>query len=73
MKKVLDIHGMTCYHCKMHVTKALLDVPGVTSASVHLEQRKADVEFDGDVPDDALKQAVADAGYTVTGITKGKR
>ena len=65
MKKTLSIEGMMCAHCAAHVEKALNALPGVT-ATVDLTGSSAVVT--GDVSDEALKKAVADAGYTVTDI-----
>ena len=65
MKKTLSIEGMMCAHCAAHVEKALNALPGVTAA-VDLAGSSAVVT--GEVSDEALKKAVADAGYTVTDI-----
>ena len=65
MKKTLSIEGMMCAHCAAHVEKALNALPGVTAA-VDLAGSSAVVT--GDVSDETLKKAVADAGYTVTDI-----
>lgn len=65
MKKTLSIEGMMCAHCAAHVEKALNALPGVTAA-VDLAGSSALVT--GDVSDETLKKAVADAGYTVTDI-----
>lgn len=69
MKKVLSIEGMTCGNCKRHVTEALQEVAGVKSATVDLAKKSAVVESDAPVADDLLKNAVSEAGYTVTGIS----
>ena len=65
MKKTLTIEGMMCAHCAAHVEKALNALPGVT-AQVDLDGKTAVVT--GSAGDEALKQAVADAGYQVTDI-----
>lgn len=65
MQKTLTIEGMMCAHCAAHVEKALNALPGVT-AVVDLAAKTAVVT--GDAGDDALKKAVADAGYQVTDI-----
>ena len=65
MKKTLTIEGMMCAHCAAHVEKALNALPGVT-AQVDLAGKTAVVT--GSAGDEALKQAVADAGYQVTDI-----
>ncbi len=66
MKKTISIEGMMCQHCVAHVSKALTAVPGVESVEVSLENNCAVVT--GSVEDNALAQAVADAGYEVKGI-----
>ena len=65
MEKKVTIEGMMCQHCAAHVTKALNALPGVT-AVVDLDSKSAVVT--GDVSDDAIRAAVEDAGYQVTGI-----
>ena len=65
MQKTLTIEGMMCAHCAAHVEKALNALPGVT-AVVDLAVKTAVVT--GDAGDEALKKAVADAGYQVTDI-----
>ena len=65
MQRTLTIEGMMCAHCAAHVEKALNALPGVT-AVVDLAAKTAVVT--GDAGDEALKKAVADAGYQVTDI-----
>jgi copper chaperone CopZ len=67
MRKLLKIEGMSCGHCVMHVQSALEDVQGVKSAKVDLLERSAMVEGE-DLIDQALRAAVADAGYKVVSI-----
>ena len=68
MKKQLSVEGMMCQNCVKHVTKALTGVEGVSDVRVSLEEKKAFVEAAPSVSDAALKAAVEDAGYTVTGV-----
>ncbi|HBK58402.1 MAG: heavy-metal-associated domain-containing protein [Rectinema sp.] len=67
MRKLLKIEGMSCGHCVMHVQSALESIPGVKSAKVDLLERQALVEGDA-LDDQALRAAVADAGYRVVQI-----
>ncbi len=67
MDKVLNISGMMCGHCQMHVEKALNGIDGV-SAQVDLEKGKAFVHLDREVSDQEMKDAVSEAGYEVTSI-----
>ena len=65
MTKTVTIEGMMCQNCVKHATKALNDLPGVT-ATVDLESKTAVVT--GEVSDEAIKAAIAEAGYQVTNI-----
>ena len=67
----MKIEGMMCPHCQAAVTKALNAVEGVTKTEVSLEDKAAYVEAGEGISRDALKKAVADAGYEVTGIASG--
>ena len=64
MEKVIEVEGMMCAHCQMHVQKALAAVEGVGEAVVDLEAKKATVTLLKEVSDENLMKAVADAGYT---------
>ena len=67
MTVVLNVEGMMCTHCQAHVSKALNDLEGV-SAAVDLENGTATVTCPDGTDVEILKKAVADAGYTVTGV-----
>ncbi len=69
MKKELMIEGMMCQNCVKHVTHALDGIPGAADVQVGLENKKATVNVPESVTDEALKAAVTEAGYEVTGIT----
>jgi Cu2+-exporting ATPase len=68
MVKTVSIDGMMCQMCVKHVKSSLEKVPGVTKAEVSLEKKNAVVTLKEDVQDASLKNAVEDAGYTVTKI-----
>ena len=59
----LDITGMTCESCAVHVEHALEQVPGVRSADVSYAERSARVALDADISPDALIAAVTGLGY----------
>ncbi len=61
----LNIEGMTCDHCVMHVTKALQAVPGVTETTVDLQTKSAKVEHDGAELQNLIA-AVEEEGYTAS-------
>lgn len=66
MKKIVKVEGMMCQHCVAHVEKALRAVPGVESVEVSLENKQAVVT--GSAADQALLDAVTDAGYQANGV-----
>ena len=60
----LNIDGMTCGGCVKSVTKVLNGLDGVRSATVSLENKNAQVEFDeGKIQIAQLVGAVEDAGF----------
>ena len=68
MQKVIEIKGMMCGHCEAHVKKALEALDGIASAEASHEKGTAVVQLSGSVDDAALKKAVEEEGYEVTGI-----
>lgn len=56
---------MSCQHCVRAVFTALAAVEGISRADVGIGV--AEVEHDGSVTVDALRDAVAVAGYVVAG------
>ncbi|GIH72450.1 heavy-metal-associated domain-containing protein [Sphaerimonospora thailandensis] len=63
--KTYTVQGMTCGHCVASVTEEVGEVPGVTGVDVDLATGRLDVTGEG-VTDEAVRQAVEEAGYTVT-------
>ena len=68
MKKTLNVEGMMCGHCEARVKKALEALPEVSEAVVSHEAGTAIVTLNAEVSNDALKKAVEDQDYKVTGI-----
>ena len=67
MTRTIGISGMMCAHCEARVKKALEAVEGVVSAVTSHEQNNAVLELSADVPEEALRKAVTDAGYDYLG------
>lgn len=55
------VAGMTCTHCVASVTEEVSDLPGVREVEVDLASGRLVVT--GEVGDDAVRAAVAEAGY----------
>lgn len=64
--QTFTVTGMTCGHCVNSVTEEVSEVAGVTGVEVVLETGTVTVTSDAPVDEDAVKAAVAAAGYTVT-------
>ena len=71
-RTVLDIEGMTCASCVMHVEEALRGVPGVTGAAVNLATEKAAVDHVAGAAGRAdFGDAVRRAGYDAAAAKDG--
>jgi copper chaperone CopZ len=69
MKKIqLTISGMSCQNCVKSVTNGLYKVPGVQDVIVKLDTGIATVKGDDSVSEEALREAIADRGFEVTGV-----
>jgi copper chaperone len=66
-----SISGMTCVHCVRAVFTSLAGVEGIDRADVSIG--RAVIEHDGTVTNDQIREAIALAGYEVTGFAVDKR
>jgi copper chaperone CopZ len=66
-QSVYAVSGMTCSHCENAVRGEISSIPGVTSVDVDLAAGKVTVTADPDPSPDAVRAAVAEAGYEVVG------
>lgn len=57
------VEGMTCEHCVLSVTEEVSVIAGVLEVDVDLASGRLVVS--GDVADEAVRAAVAEAGYAV--------
>jgi copper ion binding protein len=68
MKKEILISGMTCGHCVKRVENALLEIDGVNSVVVSLDEKRATIDAEDLIEDQLIKDAIDDIGYTVEAI-----
>ena len=69
----LSINGMTCGHCVASVTEELSEVPGDQNVEVILNSgatSKATVVTNTELDDNALRDAVSEAGFELVGIAR---
>jgi Cu+-exporting ATPase len=73
-KTELSVSGMTCNNCARHVTEAAQSVPGVHSAAVSLESKRATVRWAVEAQPNisAVVQAIQKAGYDAKLVEPGE-
>lgn len=71
MTTTARIEGMSCNHCVRAVFTALSGVPGISRADVSIGQ--AVIEHDGSVKPEAIREAIAIAGYEVVEFRDDRR
>ena len=59
----IQVGGMMCSHCAMHVEKALKEIKGVRKAEVDLKGGTASIESKAPLDETSIKAAVEGAGY----------
>lgn len=65
--KKYSVQGMTCDHCARSVTAEVNKIPGVTGISVDVAAGRLAVSGEAPISDDAVTEAVEEAGYEVVG------
>ena len=63
MKKEFELAGMSCGGCVSHVKKALLQIPDVTDAEVHLHPQRAVLTMREAIDVAELQAQLNKAGY----------
>ncbi len=62
----IQVEGMTCGHCESAVKNAVEAVDGVKQASASKDNKTVTILYEGELNSAEIKQAIEDAGYTVT-------
>ena len=62
--RTYTVEGMTCSHCELSVREDVSEVPGVSAVDVDLASARLTVSG-SEIDDDAVRTAVAEAGYEV--------
>lgn len=69
----LSLTGLTCSHCTNTVEKALKELPGVKTGSIHVDLDQATFVLLARVPQDKLVQTIEDLGYDVEAVRFRRR
>ena len=67
-KLIVNVEGMSCEHCKANVEKALNSLDFVEKAEVDLKNKVAEVTYSDLANEEAIENAIKDAGYEFKGI-----
>lgn len=67
-KVIVNVDGMSCNNCAKHVNKALSGISGVKEVDVNLEDKQAEVSYEGNIEEEIFKSAIDEAGYEYKGI-----
>ncbi len=65
----VSIAGMSCENCVGHAREALVALAGVAEVEVILEPGEARIE--GEIDDEAIREALDEEGYEATAIFRG--
>lgn len=66
-KKVFQVEGMHCEHCKRRVEEAVNDIRGVAGI-VNLKKGELTVSYEADVEDEVVMEKLEQRGYSVNGV-----
>jgi copper chaperone CopZ len=64
---VYTVSGMSCGHCEKAVAEELSALPGVTAVKAEAEAGRVSVTAATALSDEAVRAAVDEAGYELTG------
>lgn len=67
-KIIVNVDGMSCNNCAKHVKNALEGINGVNEAVVSLDDKNAEVSYTGSIDEEAIIEAIKEAGYEYKGI-----
>ncbi len=64
--RTVTVTGMTCDHCVAAVRSEIGGIEGVEQVDVDLESGRVTITSASEVGDEALAEAVGEAGYEIT-------
>jgi len=71
IKKLIEIEGMHCEHCKKKVEDTLYSIPEVEEATVNLDKKNAKITLNEEVDDILIANLINNADhYKVKNVTE---
>lgn len=65
--RIYSVPAISCGHCKAAIEGEVAKLDGIASVEVVIDDKT--VHVDGDATDDAIRAAIDEAGYDVSGVT----
>ncbi|MFD0557981.1 copper chaperone CopZ [Stackebrandtia endophytica] len=65
-----EVSGMTCGHCEGSIREEVGQIEGVTEVTAVAATGRLTIASTGPIDEDAIRAAVDEAGYTLTGPAK---
>lgn len=69
-KMIVNVDGMSCNNCAKHVKNALEELDGVNEVIVNLDNKNAEISYQGDIDEKLIIDAINEAGYEYNGLQK---
>ncbi len=70
IKITLGVEGMKCVKCEAHMDDTVRKLFAVEKVTSSHENHETVILSEADIADEKLQEAVASAGYTLTGIAR---
>lgn len=70
VKIILSIEGMKCVKCEEHMNDAVRKAFAVQKVTSSHEKRETVILSAEDIPEEKLREVVADTGYELQGVSK---
>lgn len=71
IKKLIEIEGIHCEHCKKKVEDTLYSIPEIEEATVNLDKKNAKITLNEEVDDILIANLINNAGhYKVKNVTE---
>lgn len=70
IKITLSVEGMKCVKCEAHMDETVRKMFTVEKVTSSHEQNETVILSEEDIADEKLQEAVANAGYALTGIAR---
>ncbi len=67
MKQMVQVEGMKCKHCEMHVEEAIRKIAAVKRVKADRFSSIVKIETEKRIPDSILETAIKEAGFTYKG------